>query len=289
MRLDRLVDFGKRVAGRMSRPGHIHLGFEDRDIGLHTARGGDDLREPHGRRTVVTLRYQVGGEFVGPRHGGGQTNGREVRRKRPQAHKIQRQKIAALAGAQGVKFIEDHIFQISEERARAVVGQHQGDLLRRGQQNIGRQHALPRAAGLRRIAGPGFELDRQTHLGDGRREIARDIGRQCLERRDIERVDAARRTVDKRPAREIDKARKKSCQGFAAAGRGDQKRVAAVPGPFQQLELVGAWMPAPRREPVRECLGQMRRLSALIVPGCRFPRSRAQLNWSPSGCAAVRA
>ncbi len=43
----------------------------------------------------------------------------------------------------------------------------------------------------RRVAGPRLEPDRQPHLGDRRFEIARDVDRQRLERRDIERMQPA--------------------------------------------------------------------------------------------------
>ena len=41
-----------------------------------------------------------------------------------------------------------------------------------------------------RVAGAGLRLDRQVHLGDRRRQIALDVHRQGLERRDVEGVHA---------------------------------------------------------------------------------------------------
>src|SRR3978361_1757564 len=43
----------------------------------------------------------------------------------------------------------------------------------------------------RRVAGAGLDLDRQTHLGNRRSQIARDIDRERLQWRDVEGVKAA--------------------------------------------------------------------------------------------------
>ena len=62
----------------------------------------------------------------------------------------------------------------------------------RGEQDIRRIAPLPLPPRHRRVAGAGLDLDRQTHLGDRRFQIARDIDRERLQRRDVEGVQAAR-------------------------------------------------------------------------------------------------
>ncbi len=51
--------------------------------------------------------------------------------------------------------------------------------------------ALALALRRRRVAGAGLDPDRQLHLGDRRLEVARDVDRERLQRRDIERVQPA--------------------------------------------------------------------------------------------------
>ena len=51
--------------------------------------------------------------------------------------------------------------------------------------------ALALALRGRRVAGAGLDADRQAHLGDRPFQIARDVDRQRLQRRDVERVQPA--------------------------------------------------------------------------------------------------
>ena len=68
------------------------------------------------------------------------------------------------------------------------MSQEQRDLLRSGQQDIGRLGALTRAFRCRRVARSGFDGDVQPHLGDRISKIASNVYRQGLERRHIECV-----------------------------------------------------------------------------------------------------
>ncbi len=70
-------------------------------------------------------------------------------------------------------------------------GQDQRKLLGRRQQDVRRIAALALALRGRRVAGAGLDADRQPHLGDRRFEIARDVDRERLQRRDVERVQPA--------------------------------------------------------------------------------------------------
>ena len=82
-------------------------------------------------------------------------------------------------------------FSERKQKRRVVGRQQQRQLLRRGQQDIRRIAPLPLPPRHRRVAGAGLDLDRQAHLGDRRLQIARDIDRERLQRRDVERVQAA--------------------------------------------------------------------------------------------------
>ena len=167
---------------------------------------------------------------------------------RPEPREIEREQIAALVRGERVQLVEDDEFERAEQLGRALMRQHQRDLLRRGQQNVGREHALAGAAGGRRVAGPGFEPDRQPHLLHGRGEVPRDIDGERLQRRDVEGVDRASRALAcrGRRARSVE-ARQEAGQRLAAAGRRDQQRVAPRPGLREQRQLVGmrAASPAP--------------------------------------------
>ena len=90
-----------------------------------------------------------------------------------------------------MQFVEHDAAQRAEQIGRVGAGQQQRQLLRRGQQDVGRIAALALALRGRRVAGAGLDADRQTHLGDRRFQIARDVDRQRLQRRDVERVQAA--------------------------------------------------------------------------------------------------
>ena len=103
----------------------------------------------------------------------------------------ERQQIAALGGDQRMQFVEHDALQRGKQKRRVVGRQQQRQLLGRGQQNIRRIAPLPLPPRHRRVAGAGLDLDRQPHLGDRRFQIARDIDRQRLQRRDVEGVQAA--------------------------------------------------------------------------------------------------
>ena len=83
--------------------------------------------------------------------------------------------------------------RLSEPNRYGRIGrsQQQRDLLRRGQQNLRRIAALALALRSRRVAGARLDADRQPHFGDRRFQIARDIDGERLERRNVERVQAA--------------------------------------------------------------------------------------------------
>ena len=91
------------------------------------------------------------------------------------------------------------MLEAAEQLGRAVMRQHQRDLLRRGEQNVGRQR---RAGAARREAGVS-PVRVSSVIGSpisatGVGQVAGDVDGERLERRDIERVDAARAVLRRR-------------------------------------------------------------------------------------------
>ena len=114
--------------------------------------------------------------------------------KRAQARQVEAEQIAALA-AEASACNSSMMTVLSEPNSAGAswMRQHQGDLFRRGEENVGRQIALPGAARSRRVAGARLERDGQPHLRDRLGEVAGNVGGERLQRRDIEGVDRARR------------------------------------------------------------------------------------------------
>ena len=144
---------------------------------------------------------EEGGKLGRPRHRRRQADGREAGRQRAQPREIERQKIAALGRGERVQLVEDDHAQRAEQLGRVGMRQHQRDLLRRGQQDVGRPKTLALAAGGWRVAGAGLERDRQPHLGDRLSQVAGDVDGKRLQRRDVEGVDAGMRAWRRRAAR----------------------------------------------------------------------------------------
>ena len=195
-----------------------------------------------------------------------------LRRELPQPRQAERQQIAALGGDERMQFVEHDALQRGEQERRVVGGQQQRQLLGRGEQDVRRIAPLPLPPRHRRVAGAGLDLDRQAHLGDRRLQIARDVDRERLQRRDVERVQAAgalhaaaggdevllAAALRNGRRRQLHQRRQKSGQRLAGAGRRDQERGTVVAGLCQQRELMLARRPAARSEPAPEAVGQQR-------------------------------
>ena len=108
-----------------------------------------------------------------------------------QPREPEREQIAALRHHQRMQLVEDHAPERAEQIGRVGRGEQQRELLRRGEQDVGRIAPLALALRGRRVAGAGLDADRQLHLGDRPLEIARDVDRERLQRRDVERVQPA--------------------------------------------------------------------------------------------------
>jgi hypothetical protein len=124
------------------------------------------------------------------------------------------------------------------------------------------------AAAYRRC---GSRSEIESHLSTGRLEIALDIDGQCLERRDVERVDALERPSPAFSAAAVqrDHRRQEAGQRLAGAGGRDQQRRLAPRRLVDQRQLVLARRPALGGEPAGEGLRQHRHIHVSSV--ARYP------------------
>ena len=186
--LDQLIHFAERMARGMAGPRQALLGVEHLDNRRRRAAGHDDV----GRNFLaVALRHQKPRQRFRFGHRRRQADRAHFRRQPPQPRQAERQQIAALGGDQRMQFVEHDALERREQKRRVVRRQQQRQLFRRGQQNVRRIAPLPLPPRHRRVAGTGLDPDRQPHLGNRRLQIARDIDRQRLQRRDVEGVETA--------------------------------------------------------------------------------------------------
>ena len=99
------------------------------------------------RARLSLVADQEGGQLGRPRHRRRQANRREVGRQRAQPREIEREEIAALGRGQRMQLVDDDHAKRAEQARSIAMRQHQRDLLRRGQQDIGRHETLALAAG----------------------------------------------------------------------------------------------------------------------------------------------
>ncbi len=108
----------------------------------------------------------------------------------------QGEKVAALAAGEGVDLVDHDRLEAGEQERAVLIAEQQAQRFGRGQQDLRRPHPLARLAVGGRVAGAGLDPDRQAHLADRRQQIALDVDRERLERRDVERVEALGRRLD---------------------------------------------------------------------------------------------
>ena len=242
---DRLVDLWHGVSGGVADPRHLPL----REQHVH------HRRRSAGSADEVDLRLCAGREpsadHVRILHRGREADTAVVRREGEQARHVQRQQVAALGWPDRVDLVDDHAGEVLEIEPRPFPGAEQRQLLGRGQQDVGRLDPLALAPGDPRVAGARLGGHLQAHLGDRRHQVALDVYRQRLERRDVERVDAARR-VGRRPRGQVDQAGQEPRQGLAPAGRRDEEGVAALATLLDHRQLMRSRRPPPLGEPVGE-------------------------------------
>ncbi len=96
-----------------------------------------------------------------------------------------------------MQFVEHDRVEVGEETFRVARGKEERQLLRCRQENVGWHELLPLPLVQRRIPGSGFDADREADLRNRLVEVAGDIDGERLQRRNVERVDAA--PADRRP------------------------------------------------------------------------------------------
>jgi hypothetical protein len=147
-----------------------------------------------------------------------------------------------------------------------AVAEQQGQLLGRGQQDVGRVGSAGAggdAAAYRRCASRCVRPRPISAIGVV--EIARDIDGERLQGREVERVEAAaprrRRAADRgarrgwsTALRQLHQRRQEAGERLAGPRRGDEKRRAVRPRQPEKVELMGARRPAAAGEPGAEGL-----------------------------------
>ena len=273
--LHQLVDFGDGIARRMPLPRHALAGIQHRDIGLGPARHRDQLG--HGARRI--LRHQPAAQLVRIGDRRRQPDRLQAGHDGAQPCQPERQQMAALRGHQRMQLVEDDVAQILEEALRVRGRDQQRKLLRRGEQDVGRHELLALALVRRRVAGARLQRQRQAHLVDRLGEVALDIDGQRLQRRDVERVDAAPgfAGLALRPIGQIGQRRHEAGQRLAGAGRRDQQHRFSRLRLGQQLDLMRARRPAALREPSYELVRQDRGRRSQVGFGLELARHASEV------------
>ncbi len=236
---DQLQHFGDGVGRAASRPGGRGLNAQHRDVGIGPRISLDD-------RAGVGMAGQHAGDGSGVVDGRRQPHPAQPGRELLQACQAQHQLAAAFAFRKRVDFIDHHPLQPREHPPGVLVGQEQRQAFRGGQQDMRRIGALAFLARGGRVAGPVFDAQVQAHVGDRPGQVAGNIRRQRLERRNVESVQARRRFF-----RQFDQGWQESCKRLATAGRGDQQERRRLRA-FEQVKLVRMRLPAASGEPVLE-------------------------------------
>ena len=129
------------------------------------------------------------------------------------------------------------IVSTDAQRLARVRRQQQVERLRRRDEDVGRLALEPRALGLRRVAGADRDRRRDVGVaaavgdlgdaGERRAQVALDVDRERLERRDVEHAAAAALGRRRREHQAIEAPEKRGQRLAAAGRREDQRRVAA--------------------------------------------------------------
>ena len=245
---DALVHLLQRMNGHVPGPGQPLAGRQDFHLGGSAGPARDQAHVPAMR---VPGPGQPGEKLRRFRHRGRQSDPPGLRRQPCQPGQPQRQKVAALGPGQSVQLVHDDAAQVPEERRRVGVGDHQRQTFRRGHQDVRRVRPLPPPLGFGGVAGARLGADGQPHLRDGVFQIALDVHRERLQRRDVERVQPVARAL-----RQIDQRRQEPRQSLAAAGGRYQQSAVAGPSRLHNGKLVRVRRPSPRPEPAQDIGGE---------------------------------
>ena len=183
-----------------------------------------------------------------------------------------------LAAGQRVDLVHHHRAEPGEERGASGWDSSSSRLSGVVSSMFGGFSLLPGAAVRRGVAGAGLDPDRQAHLIHRGHQVAGDIDRQRLQRRDYSVCSPGRGA-----AGQLDQARQEAGQGLAAAGRRDQQRRLAGLGRAPaaragaaaassrarrtRRQKVPAMFPCGANMPGREPAGKAPRALALQRPG----------------------
>ncbi len=225
--LDEPVDLGNGVECQVPGPGHIALRHDHADVGRGTRLASHDLHAFGCRGEEALQARRMCHRSAEPDDPG-------AGRQPPQPRQAEAQERTSLALGDGVQLVQDDGAKPGEEGAGILVGEQKGQRLGRREQDVGRMTAHARATVLRRVARARRMGDGQRHLGQRRLEVAADVGREGLERRDVEGVQALAAAV----AVQLDEARQEPCERLAAAGGCDQESVASLGRDLEHARLM---------------------------------------------------
>ena len=178
------------------------------------------------------------------RHSRGQADATARWRQCHQPRHAQCELVAALGAGERMHFIHHHAGQVGKHHWRIGQCQQHRETLRRGQQDVRRFGTLASAAIGGGVAGACLDRYRQPHVLHRAREVACDVGSQCLQRADVQRVDTGARCLSQR-----DQGRQEAGQRLAAAGGRDQQHAVAGARGIKHRELMPPRRPALVSEP----------------------------------------
>ena len=179
-----------RPAPRMPCPRHGTLGQQDSDLGIGA---GLTLDQCHRVRIAVGREPTAIGGGVGDR--GRQADAAQAGRDHLEPRQCEAQKIATLAGREGMDFVDHHRPQIGEHHETVGIGQQQRQRFGGGQQDVRGAAALARLLVGTGVAAAALDADVERHLGDRGSEVAFDVGRERLQRRHVQRVQPVGRML----------------------------------------------------------------------------------------------
>ena len=231
----------------MPHPRHAALRQEDGDIWRRAGLADDEVD-----RADVPVGREPGAVAVGVRHRGAERDAAQVGGDPLQPRHAQAEQVAALAGREGMDLVDHDRAQAREHQPAVGVAQQQRQRFRRRQQDVWRLDPLACLAVGWRVPGPRLDRYRQPHLLDRLEQIALDIDRQRLERRNVERVEPLDRRFD-----QFDQRRQEARQRLARTGGGDQQCVPPGPRAAEHVKLMPAGLPTALLEPAGQGRGKV--------------------------------
>ena len=168
-----IIDVRHGMQCHMAGPRHPGRSRHDLDFGPWA---GAAIDHRHRSRTIEKTRHLFRGG-----HRRGKTDLPGGGRHAGQPSQAQGEEVATLIGGKGMQFVDHHITQVGKIPGRIPIRQQQGQLFRRGQQDVRRIAALPLPPGLRCVPGPAFHPDRHRHLPYGHLQVTAHIHRQRLQ------------------------------------------------------------------------------------------------------------